>query len=422
MSAFIRASLHSIELDAEEGDHIITRYLKLRVQDVVFEVFDTHPDLRQLEIGQTFVWLIKLAFARPLVSAAETDDTAPPLWQAVPGYGATQARILDTHWWAPSSWDTTILDADKRQSVVLLDTPIGWMITNRRLLTEDFSNRSHVGDVLLWDRARLDLIGVAGVPITLPAPTGRVGNRPKPEADGATAPEPHAPPPAIQERLDQHVVWLDSSGQQGLQFGMRPDLGSPPLNTRNQDLRAVLLAKVRLNEASLVQVRLDGADLRGADLTHAYFAKGSLVGAMLDGANLTRARGPRANLSRASLLHVDADGADFSNTNLRGANLTEAQAVGADFQDADLTDANLENADLTDANLENAHLAGARLTGARLMGACLEGATGVESAQAAYAFVGAPDAPQRLDGDALRQWLREAVVKKTRVVVDVPEE
>lgn len=69
-------------------------------------------------------------------------------------------------------------------------------------------------------------------------------------------------------------------------------------------------------------------------------------------------------LQRANLV-----GADLSRTELRMANL-----IHVDFTGADLTGANLTGANLSDANLSKASLRGAVLDGANLAGADLEGA------------------------------------------------
>lgn len=426
LSGFVRAMLYEFETDGADGDHVITRFLKLRSQSAQsrqFKVFDTHPDHRTMEPGQTYTWML-FVFAYDLAPGKHLPERPTRDWEAAPLNGATQARILDIHWWLPTSWAALVSPDSQRRSYVLLGTPLGWVVTSRYFLADGYRDRAKAGDVIVWDHARLDVVGVVGVPrIPLaPIPQRRRSIPDIPSASVEPAGSLHSPSIELQERLDQHVLWLDSQRQEGRQFGMRQGVDGLARNERNLDLRRLLLAGARLDEASMAQVHLDDADLTGTSLLHAYLGGGSLVGATLDRANLTRARSPRADMQRASARRIIANFADFSDTNMQGADLTDAQLRGADFDDADLTHAALVGADLTDANLENARLAGARLTGARLMGAFLEGATGIDVTTAEFAFIGDPDAPQRLDGDALRQWLQEAVVKKARVAVVGPDD
>lgn len=83
-------------------------------------------------------------------------------------------------------------------------------------------------------------------------------------------------------------------------------------------------------------VRLEGADLTGANLKHA-----NLYGSNLAGANLK---------------HANLEGADLSGVNLSHANLSGAKLGGADMLDVDVSTANLAGADLRAADLTDANL------------------------------------------------------------------
>jgi len=96
-------------------------------------------------------------------------------------------------------------------------------------------------------------------------------------------------------------------------------------------------------------VRLDGAQLAGADLT----------GLALAGAELS---------------YADLDGARLDEADLRGARLWSARARSASLVGCDLRSADLQTADLAGADLRGARLVGALLTGTTLSGALLDGA------------------------------------------------
>lgn len=118
---------------------------------------------------------------------------------------------------------------------------------------------------------------------------------------------------------------------------------------------------LRLEEADLSEVKLEGAILRRADFTLADLTRADLGWADLTGADLTLAQLSEANLEGAELV-----GVNFSGAYLAGANLEEANLNGADFNGADLCGANLIEADLTFAHLEDTNIAGTHLEGADL--------------------------------------------------------
>ncbi len=72
------------------------------------------------------------------------------------------------------------------------------------------------------------------------------------------------------------------------------------------------------------------------------------------------------NFKRASLKELELESAY-----LRGANFQKANLAGAHLTSADLASAHLEGVNLRDADLQSANLAGAYLTAARLEGADL---------------------------------------------------
>ena len=99
-----------------------------------------------------------------------------------------------------------------------------------------------------------------------------------------------------------------------------------------------------LKRPSISSSKLDGADLRGTDLSHANFSMTGLMGANLSNTKLIGANFVWANLGSADLSGADLTKADLASAYLESANLTGAQLDGAN-----LGCVNLDGADLTDA-------------------------------------------------------------------------
>ena len=106
-------------------------------------------------------------------------------------------------------------------------------------------------------------------------------------------------------------------------------------------------------EGKVPIIRLDDADLSGADLSSPYINHESggvsLLGAYLNDADLSGANLHSALLAYAGMLGANLSGADLSGAYLTDANLPYADLSRADLSGADLTGANLSFADLSDA-------------------------------------------------------------------------
>ena len=107
------------------------------------------------------------------------------------------------------------------------------------------------------------------------------------------------------------------------------------------------------SESSMVQMRLDEANLQGA--------------------NLSRSILHLSNLKGANLMLANLEGATLHAANLQKTNLTMANLTGANFLDADLSGANLLGANLQKAIFIQAKLSGATWSDGRV---CAEGSVG----------------------------------------------
>jgi hypothetical protein len=132
------------------------------------------------------------------------------------------------------------------------------------------------------------------------------------KAEDAQTQEPPAPsrePLGIADALEQHRLWVESGGTQG------------------------------------VEGHFAGADLAGMDLTAANLHGADLAKANLRGADLSMANFRNANLVEADLRDTNQLGTEFAGANLMGANLYGAQGLwagrlgGANLFDATLPEA-----------------------------------------------------------------------------------
>jgi uncharacterized protein YjbI with pentapeptide repeats len=100
---------------------------------------------------------------------------------------------------------------------------------------------------------------------------------------------------------------------------------------------------VDMHQSSMASMRLDGANLQGANLSYSILQLASLKGANLmlanlEGAHLHAVNLRGANLMLANLRKVSLLDADLRGANLRGANLTDALLLKARFDNAIWTD------------------------------------------------------------------------------------
>jgi uncharacterized protein YjbI with pentapeptide repeats len=139
-------------------------------------------------------------------------------------------------------------------------------------------------------------------------------------------------------------------------------------------IRSLTAPAIDLRGATLTDVVLGYADLRGVRFDHAVFDTEHLQWMAMKGAKLQRASLRETRFTAARLMEADLRGADLSNAQLVGATLTGANLGAACLNGADLSNADLRDANLTQASLQGANLSGADLSGANLVGADLRGA------------------------------------------------
>lgn len=152
------------------------------------------------------------------------------------------------------------------------------------------------------------------------------------------------------------------------------DLASNGVPIRGINLNAAYLRELRIPGADLKGALGDHVDLSGADLRRAIFAR----------AVFNRVNFNRANLNRADLTFAALEGTDFTEASacgalfiggvLRNADFTGAHLDGARFDGADLRGATFDGDFPPMANFQDANIAGLRARTAFIETARLRGA------------------------------------------------
>jgi uncharacterized protein YjbI with pentapeptide repeats len=173
------------------------------------------------------------------------------------------------------------------------------------------------------------------------------------------------------EQQEQAAIRLDGANLAGAQ-AQGAELRQAHLE--NADLR-----KAALESANLAGANLTGADLReaqgdAADLRKARLQDADLRGASLFNARIEEAHCERVRFAGARLDLAHLDKAHFDAALMQEASLAGASCRGTYFTKTYLRDAHLEAAYLLRAHLEDSQLEGSFLHGAEMRGAYLQGA------------------------------------------------
>ena len=121
------------------------------------------------------------------------------------------------------------------------------------------------------------------------------------------------------------------------------NLGWGCLNDEDKDLQGAFWPGANLEQATICNVNLSGANLTSAWLWRVSMSNVNLPGADLRHANLSNGKMDSVNLENACLEYADLSGVKCNKVNMRGAKLKGANLVGVnlnalDLQGADLTD------------------------------------------------------------------------------------
>lgn len=144
-------------------------------------------------------------------------------------------------------------------------------------------------------------------------------------------------------------------------------------NLQKANMRGTKLQGAYLQHAKLQEAKMKGANLQGADLMHANLQKADLYYAQLKGASLIDTRLQEANLTLAILARTNMRYAKLQKADLDTARLFGAEMLRVQLQGAYMRRAKLVGASLSDANLQGADLCNADLRGADLNFANLQG-------------------------------------------------
>ncbi|AUT02351.1 hypothetical protein CLI64_19235 [Nostoc sp. CENA543] len=178
----------------------------------------------------------------------------------------------------------------------------------------------------------------------------------------------------IFKKGDKYSLDLSGSNLEGLNL--------KKVTLKRVNLSGACLQNVNFEDAELQEANLENANLSGAILKNAKLNKVNLRKAKLFNTNLEGADLSGADLRSTMETRVDYEECKYcdypvevrlDSANLKGANLKQADLTGAILNSANLQGANLKQADLTGAILNSANLQGANLKRAKLIRASLVG-------------------------------------------------
>ncbi len=112
----------------------------------------------------------------------------------------------------------------------------------------------------------------------------------------------------------------------------------------------------KLNKHDFAKLKLNEAQLDSLNLQGTCFDEASLREARLSGSLLQKASFSRANLTEAWIHNATISDASFAGATLVKCMLADCNLRRANFRDADLTNANLSGADVTGADFSTAIL------------------------------------------------------------------
>lgn len=198
------------------------------------------------------------------------------------------------------------------------------------------------------------------------------------------------------------------------------------------DLRGASLRKTMFLQCDLARVKLVEATLAGATLLECTVTGGDFTGAKLKGTAFVKAAGDEAVFRGADLENLRVvyessfERADFQEARMPGANLRETRLTGARFARSNLDASDLSECDLTgadffecsarEARFIRANLTGASFVSAGLLGAILQKATLTDADFTRAVLFGADMARTR----GRPKSLEEAWLERVRVIERTP--
>ncbi len=231
-------------------------------------------------------------------------------------------------------------------------------------------------------------------------------------------------PEELARTLQAHELYVETKQRSG----ERANLDSTDL--AGKSFASMKLWHIRMQRADLAGADFEGADLRRAILIGATIQRGRLAGAdlnrgRLNGINLTdancegvcmaeadlefaimansdfrKANFRDADMSSVILDAADLSGADLRRANLRGASFLDTSLLGADLRDARMGDAILKRASFNGADLRGAYLRVAKFHRTDLSGADLRDVEGLTTGQIIHTI---RDAHTRLPPDLITE-------------------
>jgi uncharacterized protein YjbI with pentapeptide repeats len=191
----------------------------------------------------------------------------------------------------------------------------------------------------------------------------------------------------------------------------------------SQDIIQEIEAAQELQDKDFSDYRFDEMLISVRSISTSKFDRATFQAGNLDGIDFTDSTFDRSDFTKSSLFKVNFWRSNLSETSFRQANIRRIGYWNCQLPESDFTGAHLMRVHFTKSHLQRAlfrdvtldtvdfpqsDLTGSDFTGARFYNVLLNQSTELEKIQADWILVGDEVFHERLEGESVRQWLRNA--------------
>lgn len=154
----------------------------------------------------------------------------------------------------------------------------------------------------------------------------------------------------LQAIVDQHLLWLETDGQEGKRA-----------NFRGLDLSGEEFPAVQLSQASFRNAILDGAHFNGTLLEEADFSEAHCHDTVFENCIMLRALFSRGDLQGAKFRHCHIEKGNFLQAKAPTVHFHDCHLLAANFREAVLSGADIARSELHQATLRSVVMQQARI-------------------------------------------------------------